>query len=60
MSKIIPTFAPQSGHVNDFYVTQHILTQFIHLINYEGSCKSSVSLLTQLDEAEAPKLKTLF
>lgn len=31
MSKIIPTFAPQSGHVNDFYVIQHILTQFIHL-----------------------------
>ena len=30
---------------------------YIFAKEYEGSCKSSVSLLTQLDEAEAPKLK---
>lgn len=34
-----------------------VVNQFFRLtkINHEGSCKSSVSMLTQLDEAETPK-----
>lgn len=45
MSKIIPTFAPQSGHVTDFYVIQHILTQFIHLTLKFKTMKKFFSLI---------------
>ena len=34
-----------------------LFLQSLNQNNYEGLCKSSVSSLTQLDEAEAPKIK---